>query len=97
MPQYNLFGEIEEPVMIQEPEPEPEIISPVVPAEQFDPDKPLVVVRCHSCSQKLFIPKKVKGEIYRCQDCDIRFRAKYDKFRNFVLAKALRAHKYLKT
>ena len=95
MPQYNLFGEIEEDVMTMEPEPEPEI-TPALPPEPYDPDKPLVVVKCHSCSQKLFVPKKIKGEIYRCQDCDIRFRAKYDQFRNFALAKALRAHKNLR-
>jgi hypothetical protein len=94
MPQFNLFGEIEEAVTIQEPEPEPEM-SPVLPVEPFDPNRPFVVVRCRSCSQKLFIPKKIKGEVYRCQDCDIRFRAKYDQYRNIALARALRAHKYL--
>ena len=92
MPQYNLFGEIDEPVNIQEPEMPEEIIADV-PVEPFDPDRPFVVVRCRSCSQKLFVPKKVKGDIYRCQDCDIRFRSKYDKYRNFELARALRVHK----
>jgi hypothetical protein len=94
MIQYNLFGEIEEPVMILEPEPEPEVIS-VLPPEPYDPDKPFIVVRCHSCSQKLFVPRKIKGERYLCQDCDIRYHAKYDRFRNFALAQALRAHKMI--
>lgn len=92
MPQYNLFGEIDEPVMMQEPEPETEPL-PELPVEPFDPSKPFVVVKCHSCSQKLFVPKKVKGEVYRCQDGDIRFRSKYDQYRNIALARALRAHK----
>lgn len=59
-----------------------------------DLKKPFIEVKCCNCTQMLLVPERYKDEQSICQDCDERFRAKFDKFRNIALARALRAHKY---
>ena len=95
MPQYNLFGEIEQDVMVQEPEiiPEPE---PVFLPRKSKKRKDFEIGKCVECGQLLLDDPEHKLDNERCPACDDRLKARYNQYRNFALVKALRAHKYLK-
>jgi hypothetical protein len=98
MPQYNIFGELE-----QDARPEPEIIEevpePVVIPKKTKKRKSFEIGKCRSCGQLLLDDPendKIKLDEELCEMCDNKLRAKYDQYRNFALIKALRVHKYLK-
>jgi hypothetical protein len=99
MPQYNLFGEIEADVMqVPEPEMEPEPAF-IPPTRKNKKRKDLEIGICRACGQLLLDDPnntRIKYDEELCEDCDSQLRAKYAQFKNFALAKALRAHKYLK-
>jgi hypothetical protein len=81
MPQFNLFGEIDEPVKVIEPEPEP--IQLPKREKRIIGDN-FVVVKCLNCSQLILVdPEYYPLDKYRdkiCEACDERYAAKYLKF-----------------
>lgn len=89
MPQFNIFGEVEQDVMTM-PEliPDPEII--VMPRHKSRKRKDFEIGKCRACGQLLLDDpdNKISNEL--CPACDERLRARYNQFRNLALAKALR-------
>ena len=95
MPQYTIFGEIEQDTM-----PQPEVIEELPPAplsRKNKKRKDFQIGVCRDCGQLLLDDPdntRIKIDEELCPDCDERLRAKYNQFRNFALAKALRLHKH---
>jgi hypothetical protein len=98
MPQYNLFGEVETDVMqAPAPEMEPEPVF-IPPARKNKKRKNFDIGICRACDQLLLDDPdntRIKYDEELCPACDERLRARYDKFRNLALARALRVHKYI--
>ena len=92
MPQYNLFGEIEEPVNVTVIEPEPEEELTPEEIEMFKEmvrnngtlGKPFKVVRCKRCSQLIMVdPTYFHLKLHRdtiCEACDPKQADKYLRF-----------------
>ena len=98
MSQFNLFtGEIEDLVAVIEPD-EPEVIPepPPLPKRTKKMRKDFEIGKCRRCGQLLLNDPentRIKIDEELCEDCDSRLRAMYDKYKNYALIKALRAHK----
>jgi hypothetical protein len=98
MPQYTIFGELEQDARL-EPEVIEEIPEPVVIPRKSKKRKSFEIGKCRQCGQLLLDDpenEKIKLDEELCECCDSRLRAKYDQYRNFALIKALRAHKLFK-
>lgn len=54
-----------------------------------------IITSCSRCSQLLVLAKPERHPL--CDACNDHVKAKYDKFKNLPLIKALRIHKYLIT
>jgi hypothetical protein len=99
MPQFNLFGEIDDDVSTIaeaiDDTPEP----PEMPKKRKGKhSKDFQIGICRACGQLLLDDPEndlIKVDDELCSDCDVKLRSKYDQYRNFALARALRAHKYL--
>jgi hypothetical protein len=96
MPQYNIFGELEADMMpvTEEIIEVPEVI--IIPRKSRK-RKSFEIGICRACGQLLLDDPentRIKLDEELCEDCDSKLREKYNKFRNFALIKALRAHKY---
>ena len=95
MPQYTIFGEIEQDTM-----PQPEVIEdtpemPVIRKSKRRKDFQIGV--CRDCGQLLLDDPdntRIKADDELCECCDEKLKAKYNQFKNFALAKALRVHKH---
>lgn len=96
MPQFNLFGEIEEDIMqVPEVEPEPEPVI-VLPSRKSRKRKDFEIGVCRACGQLLLDDPentRIKIDEELCECCDDKLRAKYNQFKNFALIRALRVHK----
>jgi hypothetical protein len=81
MPQFNLFGEIDEAVKIEIPEPEP--IQAPKRLRRIIGDK-FVIVKCLNCSQLIMVdPEYYPLDEYKdkiCEGCNNLYAAKYLKF-----------------
>ncbi|MBK5202139.1 MAG: hypothetical protein JJE45_00255 [Prolixibacteraceae bacterium] len=85
--------------MTIEPEYEPEPIPVPVPTRKKKARKDFEIGVCIRCGQLLLDDPdntRIKIDEELCEDCDTTLRANYNQYKNFALAKALRAHKHLK-
>lgn len=99
MPQYNLFGEIDIQTM-PEPEMATEMPEPMPMPRKSKKRKSFDIGICRACGQLLLDDPentRIKIDEELCECCDDKLRAQYDKYKNFALARALRARKYFKT
>jgi len=96
MVQYDLFGEVETDVMqVPQPEMEPEPAF-ILPVRNRKKRKNFDIGICRACGQLLLDDPdntRIKLDEELCPACDDRLKANYNQYRNFALAKALRAHK----
>jgi len=94
MPQFNIFGEVEQDVMtVPGIEPEPVYIPP---ARKNKKRKNFEIGKCRACGQLLLDDPentRIKRNEEYCEDCDSTLRAKYAQYKNFALIRALRIHK----
>ncbi len=98
MVQRNLFGEIEE-----QTSPEPEVVPempelPPLPLLRSKRRKSFEIGICRACGQLLLDDPdntRIKIDEELCPMCDERLKARYNRFLNFDLIKALRIHKNL--
>ena len=94
MPQFNIFGELEQDqgycpeVIDEQPEP-PEMPLPrkSKKRESFE------IGKCRACGQLLLDDPDNKIDNELCPMCDDRLKVRYNQFQNFALIRALRAHK----
>jgi hypothetical protein len=98
MPQYNLFGEIDEQISVL-PEVIPEEPEPVFIPAHHKPKKrkSFEIGKCRACGQLLLDDPentRIKIDDELCEHCDATLRAKYDQYKNFALMRAIRARKH---
>ena len=82
MPQFNLFGEIDEPIRVIEPEPEIKAI-PYERKKRIIGDN-FVVVKCFNCTQLILVdPEYYDLDLYQdkiCECCNEKYQEKYMRF-----------------